>query len=309
MLAIEIKNLSKLFRAGFIMKRVKVLDNLNLDINKGEIFGYLGPNGAGKTTTIKILLGIISPTAGSVSLLGKDIKEIGVKKYVGFLPEQPYFYDYLTANEFLHFCGQLFNINRIDRQKRIDELLRIVKLEESSHLQLRKFSKGMLQRIGIAQALINDPELIILDEPMSGLDPIGRKEIRDIILSLRDRGKTIFFSTHIIPDVEMICDRVGIIMAGKLQDVGYIDDMLDASISNTEIIVSNISEPLIDEIKKIAPQCIQTSDKLLIKAENDEQISKIIETIYKHHGQLISLTPHKKSLEDIFVERINRGNN
>lgn len=310
---IKTEGLTKEFKVGFTGRRFIALENLNLNIKHGEIFGFLGPNGAGKTTTIKLLLGLISPTAGNAYLLGKDIKDIAVKESVGFLPEQPYFYDYLTADEFLHFCGQLFNINRIDRKKRVDELLRIVKLEGSRGLQLRKFSKGMLQRIGIAQALINDPELVILDEPMSGLDPIGRKEIRDIILRLKEKGKTIFFSTHIIPDVEMICNRVGILVKGRLKAVGKLDELVGDSINSVEITAQGLSSEAIKKIEKlfiptrkgkgIGGGITKKGKDVIITAKDNNVSNKIVALIQKSKGDLVSLIPQKRSLEEYFMEK------
>lgn len=225
-MVIETEGLSKEFRVGFAMKRVLALDDLNLKVEEGEIFGYIGPNGAGKTTTLKIMMGLIYPTSGNVQIFGRDIKNINIKMDIGFLPEAPYFYDYLTTGEFLDFYGQLFGLGKKERRRRIEELLDMVDLRWVKDTQLRKFSRGMLQRIGIAQALINDPRLVILDEPMSGLDPVGRTKIRDVILRLKDEGKTVFFSSHILSDVEMICDRVGILVNGRLKEVGKLEELL-----------------------------------------------------------------------------------
>jgi len=212
----------KKFSVGFWGRTVAAVERLDLEVRRGEIFGFLGPNGAGKTTTLKILTGLIYPTSGKAWILGREVGDVGVKHQVGFLPEAPYFYDYLTGEEFLRFYGQLFGLGGQRLSERIAMLLSVVGLSEARSLQLRKFSKGMLQRIGIAQALINDPNLVILDEPMSGLDPVGRKEIRDLILRLRDQGKTIFFSSHILHDAEVLCDRVGIINQGRMVAVDTI---------------------------------------------------------------------------------------
>ncbi|MBI3359122.1 MAG: ABC transporter ATP-binding protein [Nitrospirae bacterium] len=222
---IKTKGITKEYGAGLGQKRIKALDRLDLEIKEGEIFGVLGPNGAGKTTTIKILVGLMRPTSGTAQIFGKDCNNTKVRSKLGFLAESPYFYEYLTASEFLAFYGQLFDLSKNEIKQRSSALLKQVGLESSANLQLRKFSKGMLQRIGIAQALINNPALVILDEPMSGLDPIGRKEMRELILSLKAQGKTIFFSSHIIHDVEVICDRVGILVNGKLLAVGQIDEI------------------------------------------------------------------------------------
>src|SRR5712692_4755616 len=243
MTPIRTDGLTKEFRLGLGRQRVVALDRLNLEVNQGEIFGFLGHNGAGKTTAIKLLLGLLTPTAGTAWILDRPITDVAVKQEVGFLPESPYFYEYLTAEEFLTFYGQLFGLGGQRLARKVDELLEMVRITDARRLPLRKFSKGMLQRVGLAQALINDPQLVILDEPMSGLDPIGRREVRDIILQLKDRGKTVFFSTHILPDVEMICDRVGILVRGRLRSVGAIHELVGASaVTSVEVIVEGLPD-------------------------------------------------------------------
>jgi len=227
MSVIEIEHLRKDFQVGFWGRESVAISDINLSVQEGEIFGFLGPNGAGKTTTIKILMGLIHPTAGTAKLLGQPVGNIKAKSKIGFLPESSHFYEYLTAMEALTFYGGLFGLSKNRLKERIPTLLKQVGLVSSAHLQLRKFSKGMLQRMGIAQSLINDPELIILDEPMSGLDPIGRKEMRELILGLKAQGKTVFFSSHITHDVEMICDRVGILVGGRLLRMGGLAEILD----------------------------------------------------------------------------------
>src|SRR6266849_9697408 len=225
-LVVQTEQLSKIFRVGFRGKRVTAVDGLSLEVRRGEVFGFLGPNGAGKTTTLKILMGLIYPTSGTARLFNLDMGDPRAKTRLGFLPESPYFYDYLTSREFLEFYGYLFGLWGAVLGKRVDELLELVGMTHAKDLQLRKFSKGMLQRVGVAQALINDPELVVLDEPMSGLDPIGRKEIRDLILELRAEGKTVLYSTHILSDVELTCDRVAIVVRGRLRDSGPLDKLL-----------------------------------------------------------------------------------
>ncbi|MFA4910262.1 MAG: ABC transporter ATP-binding protein [Desulfobacteria bacterium] len=239
-MVITTEGLTKEFRVGFRMKRVLALDNLNLKVEEGEIFGYIGPNGAGKTTTLKIIMGLIYPTSGNVQIFGRDIKDINIKMDIGFLPEAPYFYDYLTAREFLDFYSQLFGLGKKERERRIEELLDMVDLRLVKDTQLRKFSRGMLQRIGIAQALINDPKLVVLDEPMSALDPVGRTKIRDVILRLKDEGKTVFFSSHILSDVEMICDRVGLLVNGKLKEIGKLEELLGERESLEDLFMEEI---------------------------------------------------------------------
>src|SRR6476620_2984565 len=224
---IEITNLTKDYEVGFWRKRkVRALDGLSLSIDHGQIFGFLGANGAGKTTTLKLLMRLIFPTGGSAQILGRDISDVSMHQRIGYLPENPYFYDYLTAREFLDYCGELFGLDRASRARRTEEMMTRVGLEAKSwDRQMRKFSKGMLQRVGLAQALINDPEIVFLDEPMSGLDPIGRREVRDLIASLKQDGKTVFMSSHILSDIEVLCDRVAILKRGSLSQVGHLDEL------------------------------------------------------------------------------------
>ncbi len=224
---VEITNLTKDYEVGFLRKRkVRALDDLSLSIDRGQIFGFLGANGAGKTTTLKLLMRLIFPTSGSARILGHDIQDVNMHARIGYLPENPYFYDYLTAREFLEYCAEIFGFPATARKKRTADLLARVKLDESRwDTQLRKFSKGMLQRVGLAQSLINDPEIVFLDEPMSGLDPVGRREVRDLIAALREEGKTVFMCSHILSDIEVLCDQVAILKRGKLAKVGYLDEL------------------------------------------------------------------------------------
>ncbi len=240
MSAITVKDLCKEYRVGFLRTKVRVLSELSLRVDQGELYGYLGPNGAGKTTTFKLLMGLARPTSGEVRLLGQPLGDTGTKQQIGFLPEQPYFYEYLTGRELLNFYGQLVGLRRSERKERVEKLARRLRIESSLDLPLRKYSKGMLQRIGLVQALLNDPKLVLLDEPMSGLDPIGRREVRDLLLELKEEGKTVFFSSHVIPDVEMVCDRVGILVGGRLVVQGPLGEMLEARIESIEVTVSRI---------------------------------------------------------------------
>lgn len=223
--SVEIANLTKVFPAQLGQPRKVGLDGVSLTVYPGETFGLLGPNGAGKTTLQKIVLGLMRASSGSVSVLGSTPDQTSVRERVGYLPENPYFYTYLTGREFLHFCGGLFKIPKATLENRVKELLERVSMTHAADTQLRKYSKGMLQRIGVAQALVNDPELVFLDEPMSGLDPVGRKQLRDLILSLKQEGKTLFFNTHILSDVELICDRIGILCNGKLVSYGAVSEL------------------------------------------------------------------------------------
>lgn len=308
MKSLQIKGLSKEYRQGLRRQRVIALDHLDLEIEEGEIFGFLGPNGAGKTTTIKLLLGLLHPTAGSAWILGRAIDEVEVKQAVGYLPESPFFYEYLTADEFLTFYGQLFGLSGKGLAKKVDELLELVSMTHARDLPLRKFSKGMLQRVGIAQALINDPKLVILDEPMSGLDPIGRRDVRDIILHLRDGRKTVFFSTHILPDVEMICDRVAILVKGRLRAVGAVEDLVGtASVTSVEIIVEALTEAAATEVAGRGGIVIGRGHQTLIKLNDQQRIDDVLDLIRRHSGRLVSLVPQKRSLEDLFLEEAGAG--
>jgi ABC-2 type transport system ATP-binding protein len=281
---------------------------LDLEVEPGEVFGFLGPNGAGKTTTIKILMGLIYPTSGTAWILDREIGDVAVKREVGFLPEAPYFYEYLTGEEFLRFYGQIFGLGGASLVKKIDQMLEMVKLTEARRLPLRKFSKGMLQRIGLAQALINDPKVVILDEPMSGLDPIGRRDVRDIILRLRDQGKTVFFSTHILPDVEMICDRVGILVKGSLRAVGAVQELVGAgAVTSIEIVVQGLAESGIQEAERLGGTVVKRGDQVLIKLEDTTKVDHMLDVIRQQAGRPVSLVPHKRSLEDLFLKEVGVG--
>jgi len=313
MSVVRTENLTKEFKGSSLIRRhrVKALDSLNLQIEMGEIFGYLGPNGAGKTTTFKLLLGLIFPTSGTAWVLGKHIRETKFKKQVGFLPEQPYFYDYLTGEEFLDFYAQLFRFDKKARKQRVRNLLEMVGLEEAGLIQLRKFSRGMLQRIGIAQALINDPELIILDEPLSGLDPVGRKEVRDIILRLKSEGRTIVFSSHILSDVEAICDRIGILMQGRLQRVERLDEFLNLEVESVEMTVSGLNEMGREAIQSLGGQIMlerTLGNKTVIAVHGvssptgEQAIPQILAAIRESGARLASMMSRTQSLEDLFIE-------
>jgi ABC-2 type transport system ATP-binding protein len=236
---LEISGLSKSFPAGFLgRRRVPALAGLDLHVNTGEVFGYLGPNGSGKTTTLKILMGLVSADSGSARILGHPMASPSWRQRVGYLPEHPYFYDYLSPAEYLDYVGRLFGLAPSVRNERSRRLIALVGLERSRHVPMRRFSKGMAQRVGLAQALMNEPELVILDEPMSGLDPIGRRLVRNVILDLKRQGRTIFFSTHILPDAETLCDRVALLRSGSLLKVGRIDEILTQEVSHVEVLLS-----------------------------------------------------------------------
>lgn len=302
--AIRIDDLQKSFTSGWPGRPpIQVLKGLTLGVEQGEIYGFLGPNGSGKTTTLKILLGLMKPGGGRAELLGRPVGDVEVRRRIGFLPESPYFYDYLTAEEFLSFYGHLAGMARGVIKERTDQLLELVGLTHARTRRLRKFSKGMLQRVGLAQALIHDPELVILDEPMSGLDPVGRKQVRDLILGLRDQGKTVFFSTHIIPDVEMICDRVGVVMDGRLQAAGRVEELVRNGHTHTvEVVCEGINGEDVPAIVKAATRLLQRGRQCFVVLPKADLVDGVVTAIKAQGGTLVSVTPQKGSLEELFVQ-------
>jgi len=303
--SIEIKGLTKDFLVGFWRKRpVRALENLDLAVEKGEVFGFLGPNGAGKTTTLKILMNLLRPTAGSAWILGEPVASIPMHARIGYLPENPYFYDYLTAHELLSYAGRLFGIIQPALDRKVRDLLERVGLGGSGKVQLRRFSKGMIQRIGIAQALVNDPEVIFLDEPMSGLDPLGRREVRQVVDSLKSQGVTVFFSSHILPDVEALCDRVAIMNRGRLLAAGALHEILKVRIEGHEIILSGAGPQIIEELSRMCSQMSALGDRLYLRAGDSAQVASIVGCALSRGVQLISVNPIRASLEDYFFEEI-----
>lgn len=301
---VTVDHLSKIFKVGFWGRRVTAVDELSLNVRRGEIYGFLGPNGAGKTTTIKMLMGLIYPSRGTAHLFGRPVGDQTAKAKVGFLPESPYFYDYLTSREFLRFYGHLFGSLGATLEKRIDELLELVGMTHARDLQLRKFSKGMLQRVGIAQALINDPELVILDEPMSGLDPIGRKEVRDLIVRLKESGKTVMFSSHILHDAELLCDRVAMIMKGKLVACGQVSELIDhGTTQEVEMVVDRLSPEGIEELRPLAIKTVLHGERVMAILASQRQVDEALEVLRANKAKLVSLIPHKASLEDLFIRK------
>lgn len=303
--AITIEHVTKVYAPLWPWHRSStVLSDVSLSVTKGEIFGFLGHNGAGKTTTMKILLGLLRPTSGRVDVLGAPAGDVATHRKLGYLPEAPYFYDYLTAEEFLEFYGKLAGMSHDAIQSRIPILLEQVGLQEAQHRQLRKFSKGMLQRIGLAQALIQDPELVVLDEPMSGLDPMGRKEVRDLILTLREQGKTVFFSTHILSDVEMVCDRVGILAKGKMLALGKVEDLIDAHLAQSiEVVCDGVIGKQIEPVQRLALRILQSGTRCLMVLPGHECLDEILEALRRAGAKLVSIIPHKGSLEELFVQK------
>jgi len=304
---IEFIQLTKDYEVGFLKKRkVRALDRLTLGVHRGEIFGFLGPNGAGKTTTLKLLMRLIFPTEGSARILGNPIDVVSTRSRIGYLPENPYFYDYLSGRELLEYTGALFGLSSKEAASRSTELLEIVGLDsDRANRQLRKYSKGMLQRIGIAQALVNDPEIVFMDEPMSGLDPIGRREVRDLLLSLREQGKTVFFSSHILSDVEALCDRAAILSRGKLVKCGTVTELTGIEDSTLEVVAVGIDASAFGRFSRMVSSlesATATPNGVHLVLRDDTQIDDTLALIRECGGKLVSINPRRASLEDVFAE-------
>jgi len=295
------ERLSKTFEVGVRRKRVQAVKDLDLAVEEGEIFGFVGPNGAGKTTTIKMLMGLIFPTSGKAFIYDTAIPSHEAKRRIGFLPENPSYYEFLTGQEALRFFGQLSGVSAADLSRRTGELLALVGLADAADRQIRKYSKGMQQRLGIAQALVGDPSFVVLDEPMSGLDPIGRKDVRDLILELKRRGKTVLFSTHILPDVESLCDRVGVIIGGQLRDVGRIGELLSPRVKSVELTVEGAS---VEASGPASGRVIaRDGNRLTLSFPDEDAAQAAVRETVTRGGRLVSLTPHRETLEDLFVRR------
>jgi ABC-2 type transport system ATP-binding protein len=300
---LELQGISKSYRTHLSLRKYWILRDLSLAVEPGEIFGFIGTNGAGKTTTIKLALGLIFPDGGTVKLFGEEAGKVELRRRVGFLPENPYLYDYLTGAEFLDFHARLFGLGAADRRRRVGDLLERVGLRNRGDRQLRHYSKGMLQRIGLAQALINDPDLVILDEPMSGLDPIGRREVRDIILELKTRGRTVFFSTHILSDTEMICDRVGMLVKGSLKAVGRIDDLLTREVPYWEVEARGVRDDGLPFGRIVS----RRDDLALARVDTQADLNGLLAFLATRGATLVSVTPARESLEDLFLREVRGG--
>ena len=305
--AVEIKDLTKDYEVGFWRKRkVRALDGLSLRVEPGETFGFLGANGAGKTTTIKLLMRLIYPTSGSARILGRDVSDVSMRSHVGYLPEQPYFYDYLTARELLEYCAELFGHSRGERRRRAGEMLERVGLDEKSwDKQLRKFSKGMLQRVGLAQALVNDPRVVFLDEPMSGLDPVGRREVRDLIASLRAGGTTVFLCSHILADVEVLCDRAAVMRQGRLAHVGRLDELREMGGETAMEITVATSDVASLELGLVGVEGATASHVpggARITVPSEEQVERALSAARATGARLVSVQPVGNPLEELFLK-------
>jgi ABC-2 type transport system ATP-binding protein len=305
--AIRIDELTKDYWVGFWRKRpYRALDRLSLDVQPGEVFGFLGPNGAGKTTTLKLLMQLIFPSSGRAEILGRPVGDVRARQRIGYLPENPSFYDYLTAEELLVYFGRLFGYSGADARHRAIRLLDRVGIgAERRTQQLRKYSKGMIQRVGIAQALLNDPEVIFLDEPMSGLDPIGRREVRSLIIELREQGRTVFFSSHILADAEALCSRVAVVAGGRLAAIGRLTDILAFEVRGWELVMADLKPEV---LARIAPNVIKATEiaphRFALDLSLDVPIARLLADLVATGGTLVSLNPIRDTLEDFFVRRV-----
>ena len=304
--AIRIESLTKDYAIGFWRRRTyRALDHLSLDIDAGEVFGFLGPNGAGKTTTLKLLMQLIFPTSGRAEILGRPVGDIGMRHRIGYLPENPSFYDYLTAEELLGYFGELFGYSGADRRKRVQALLDRVGIGAERRLQLRKFSKGMIQRVGIAQALLNDPEVVFLDEPMSGLDPLGRRDVRSLILELRDQGRTVFFSSHILADAEALCRRVAVVAGGRLAASGALSEILAFQVHGWELVMAGLSPEVVARLKPSVRRATEISPgRYALELSLDQSPDHMLAELMAAGASLVSLNPVRDTLEDFFMKRV-----
>ncbi len=300
---VVVEDLVKDFPVGLGMRKKRVLEGISFRVQEGEIFGFVGPNGAGKTTTLKVLMGLIRPSGGSARILGHDVRETEFRRHVGFLPENPYFYEFLTGREILSFYARLSGLPRRRIAERVEMLLDWVGLSHAAHARLRTYSKGMLQRIGIAQALVHDPAVVFLDEPMSGLDPIGRKEIRDLILRLHAEGKTVFMNTHILSDVELVCDRVAIIVRGAIRYEGRISEFLEAGELETDLVFSRIPPGLATRLEERFGALRGQTGRFELRVP-EKEVPDVLALSLEADAQVVSLTPHRASLEAIFLSAV-----
>jgi len=308
--AIRTQELTKDYPVGFWRtRRYRALDDVSLDVARGEAFGLLGPNGAGKTTTLKLLFQLVFPTAGRAEILGRPAGDIAVKRRIGYLPENPSFYDYLTAEELLSYFAGVFGYQGAERTRRVARLLDTVGIESERRLPLRRYSKGMLQRVGLAQALVNDPEVVVLDEPMSGLDPIGRRQVSDLILGLRTEGRTVFFSSHILTDAERLCSRVAVLARGRLMSTGRIGDTDVFGIRGWELVVANVDPVRLDRFRTegVSVRPI-ADDRVAIDLGLETRPEQIASELVAAGASLLAMNPLRDTLEDYFFKTVGRAN-
>jgi ABC-2 type transport system ATP-binding protein len=302
-----VEGIVKDFRPGLGIRAKRVLHGVSFAVREGEIYGFVGPNGAGKTTTLKVLMGLIRPTAGRAAILGCDVTDTAFRRHIGFLPENPYFYSFLSAPEILRFYARLSGVENARLAERVEASIEMVGLEHASDARLGTYSKGMLQRVGIAQALIHDPRVVFLDEPMSGLDPVGRKDIRDIVLRLKDEGRTVFMNTHILSDVEMICDRVAIIVRGRIRYEGLIQDFLKDDELYSDIVLAHLPPEVAERLEKQYAATVQrVGDQVEVRVR-DAQVRSLLEGALAVGADVLSVTQSRVSLERIFLEAVERG--
>ncbi|MEZ5283337.1 MAG: ABC transporter ATP-binding protein [Vicinamibacterales bacterium] len=306
MAAIETEELSKDFLVGFWRPRpYRALDRLTLSVDEGEVFGFLGPNGAGKSTTLKLLMQLLYPTSGAARILGRPVGDFATRARIGYLPENPYFYDYLTAEELLSYFGRLFGLRGADVTRRVSAVLDDVGLGAERRLRLRQYSKGMVQRVGLAQALLNEPEVVFLDEPMSGLDPLGRRHVRQVMLQLRDRGCTIFFSSHILSDAESLCSRVGILAQGRLIASGRLSEILAFELKGWELVVDHVSGEQRAALDARARAVTTLAHgRLSVELPPDIAPDQVMRELGEGGAQVVSLNPVRETLEDYFVQSV-----
>ena len=300
---LEVEGLQKVFHIGFFRKRVEAVRGASFRVNRGEIFGLLGPNGAGKTTTIKAILRLIFPTEGEIRLFGRSADDREAARRVGYMPENPYIYQYLKPLEFLDLCGRLVGLSKSERQARSEEMIDKVGLRHAVDRPIGKFSKGMMQRIGLAQALLHDPELLVLDEPMSGLDPIGRKEVRDLLVEQRERGKTLLFTSHILSDVELLCDRVVIMQQGKITSEGQVHDLLETAGRRVEIRLSGASQALKDSLRSRGTVVDGGGGHVTLRVEGQKSVDEVIRISNAAGARLDAMIPERETLENLFLQK------
>ena len=301
---LSVENIRKSFRSDFARKKSEVLHGISLRATEGEILGFLGPNGAGKTTTIKIILGLIRPDSGTVRIIGREISDRNIKRVIGYMPEKAYFYNHLSLREFLEFCGRMSGMDEGVMQKRITELIDLAGLAGNGNRKLKEFSKGMTQRAGMIQAIMHNPDLLILDEPFSGLDPLGRKLIRDILLKLKDEGKTIFFSSHILPDMETLCDRTAIIKEGRVVRELGIGELIKFGEGKVEVRVRECSDEDIEKISDYIEEIKRNREESIISVKKQEYTRTVLTGILDCGAQVISVDTKHPTLEDIFMGEI-----